>query len=410
MGKKAYSTKGKGLGGQIKRRYSDFVVEEMHESRVCRAMAFVNEEMFEERLKVPEKNAEYLHLDLEKTNKELHFAIKTIARFLQLSKKRIGYAGLKDKRAVTCQRISIFDPKPDLVEAFRGRGIRLREPEWGNEKIDLGMLKGNKFTATIRDIGLEEKEIRKRAGAIFSEMETGIANFFGEQRFGGIRKISHLVGKEIVKENIENAVMLYLAAPSELEEEEIKEARASLAASRDYRKALREFPEKYRHERAMLNALVKNEKDYLNAFRALPKRLRFLFSHAYQSYLYNSFLEERIKDGIGLEPVESEPAENKNPLGLLPGYESFYSPGKIGEIERKTMEKEGISFQDFKVKKASECSSKGARRKIMLKPKNLRLVETGGDKFFPGKLYCTVSFELEKGAYATVLLEELIKP
>jgi len=403
-----YSTQCKGIGGRIKRRYSDFVVEERRENRLCRAIAFIGEPLVE-KIEIPEKSGEYLHLDLEKINKDLHSALRLIARHLHVSKKRIGYAGLKDKRAITCQRISIWEPEKSLVESFRAKGIRLREPAWSSEKIDLGMLVGNRFTIKIRDIDLEREEIEKRTKACFGEMEKGIANFFGEQRFGGIRAVSHLVGREIVRGNLENAVMLYLTAASEHEEEGIKEARLNLAKTGNFKQALKEFPSKYRYERAMLNALCSSNNSFSEALRALPTRLRFLFTHAYQAWLFNKILKQRLEEGIGLSPADEEPQMDGIPLGLLPGFESYYSPGRIGMIEREVMEKEGISFADFKLSALKECSSKGARRKIAVKPEKMELLEVGNDDFFEGKMYCTVRFELEKGAYATVVLRELTK-
>lgn len=404
-----YSTKCKGIGGQIKRLYTDFVVEEIGEKRVCEATAFLTDGFYAEQLSVPERSGEYLHLDLEKINKDLHSVIRQLARFLHVSRKRIGYAGLKDKRAVTCQRISVWNPETKLIEKFHAKGVRLRNPEWCNEKIDLGKLKGNRFTVTIRDIDLKEKEIEKRVKDCFQEMKKGIANFFGEQRFGGIRAISHLVGRELIKQNFENAVMLYLTAAAVEEEKEVKEARANLAKTRNYSAALKEFPLKYRYERAILNSLCENKNDFVKAFRALPLRLRFLFTHAYQSFLFNELVKKRIEEDIGLNPIEGEPQSNGIALGLLPGFDSSFSPGEIGELERDLMEKEGISFADFKIPDLKECSSKGARRKLLLFPKKMKLVQIGGDELFETKCFCTVSFELDKGSYATVVLNELLK-
>ena len=160
-----FSTKTKGVGGQIKRRYTDFVVEEITpEGKICEVKRFLGEEKELAKIKVPErkKDGKYLHLDLEKINKDLNFAISKISRFLGVSRKRVGYAGIKDKRGVTCQRISIFDPPVARVEEFNSRGIELRNPKWEKERINLGDLKENKFTVTIRDISLSKKEIRER--------------------------------------------------------------------------------------------------------------------------------------------------------------------------------------------------------------------------------------------------------
>ena len=415
MNKNNYSTNCKGIGGQIKRRYTDFVVEEVTPSeRTCEVKRFIGEydwEKHESGLKIPKrKNEEQIYLDLEKINKDLNFCISRISRFLQCSKKRIGYAGLKDKRAVTCQRISIFDPNIERLAMFSSRGIDLRNPKWGDERVEIGNLSGNKFTIIIRDIDLDEKEIKKRIKEFFSVIKTeGIANFFGEQRFGGVRKITHLVGKEFVTGHPEKAIMLYLTATFPREDEDIKAARLELAKSGDFSTASKEFPVKFRYERAIIHYLCKSPKDFVGAFRELPKALRYLFTHAYQSYLFNQVISERLALGWGLKKVKGDILLNDQPSAPLFGFESEFTEGEPGKIEKAVLEKEGISFKNFKVKEMPELSSKGARREIVLRPQNLKLLETGEDEFYEGKRFAKISFELKKGSYATTVLRELMK-
>ena len=409
-GIKHFFTSCPGIGGRIKYRYADFVVEEITANRICEAKRFVVENPEDETFKIPPKEAgkEYLHLDLEKINKDLHDAIRYIARFLHCSKDRISYAGIKDKRAVTCQRISIWNPNIERLQEFKAKGLVLRNPEWSKKKIDLGDLKGNRFTVIIRNIKLEEAEIKKRLKKCFEEIKKGIPNYFGEQRFGGIRGISHLVGNAIIKENYKDAVMLYLSATAPEEEPETKKAR-ELVAKGKLKEALNTFPKKYRYERAILHHLLENEKDFIGALRKLPRKILFLFTHAYQAHLFNELINKRIEHGIGLKPVDNEPAEGNIPLGLLPGYNSKFSPGIVGRLERELLKKEGITLADFRVKKLRECSSAGSRRKIVMIPKNLELLEVKDDEFFPGRKACKIRFELEKGCYATVLLREIMK-
>jgi len=411
--KRIYSTTGNGIGGQIKRRYTDFVVEEVREDgRVCTVKRF-NEEgtHLEERIKVPKQTegVEQLHLDLEKINKDMNFTIRQLARYLQCSNRRISYAGMKDKRAVTCQRISIFQPNVERLEAFGSRGIQLRNPGWEKERLELGLLKGNKFTITVRDIDLPQEEIEKKIKTCFKEMKNGIANYFGEQRFGGIRQITHRVGKEFLKGRFKEGVMLYLTHTVDGEQEEIKKARERLYETGDFAEATRLFPPKFRYERSMIHHLCKYPNDFVGAFGKLPKKLRYLFTHAYQSYLFNLIIEERIAHGIGLKKIEGDILIDNVPTAQLFGFESEFTKGKLGEIEKKILKEEEISLEEFRVKKMAEISSKGTRKAIVLFPEKLKLVEIKNDEFYPEKLCATISFELSKGNYATTVLEEIMK-
>ena len=409
-----FSTKAEGIGGRIKRRYTDFVVEEVRpDGRVCEAKRFVEGGSHEsENVSVPERKEGFdqLHLDLEKINKDTNFVIKQLSRYLQCSRKRIGYAGMKDKRAVTCQRVSLFKPDVDRVQEFWSKGIQLSNASWEKERIELGNLKGNRFLVKVRDIDLDEEEIVKRVNACFEEMEKeGIANFFGEQRFGGIRQITHLVGKHFLKGEFKEGVMLYLTHTVEGEEEEVRKARERLGKSLDFAEATKLFPIKFRYERAIIHHLCKYPKDFVGAFGKLPKQLRYLFTHACQSFLFNRVIEERIGRGIGLKKTKGDILIEGLPSAPLFGFESEFASGEPGEIERKVLEEEGIALKEFKVKKMAEISSKGARKSLVLKPENLKIVGIEEDEFFQGKNACSISFELSKGNYATTVLREIMK-
>ena len=101
MAENFFSTKTEGIGGQIKRRYTDFVVEEMlNDGHICETKRFTeNGTHQEEPLVVPKKPAgeEQLHLDLEKINKDTNFVIRELARYLQTSKKGLAMPDSKIK-------------------------------------------------------------------------------------------------------------------------------------------------------------------------------------------------------------------------------------------------------------------------------------------------------------------------
>ncbi len=413
-GIKHFTTKTPGTGGEIKRRVSDFIVREITpEGKTLENTAFgETSEIKTEIIVVPEnpQGFEYLHLTMEKFNLDTNNALRRLTRALRCSPKRVGYAGMKDRRALTVQRVSVWKPDKELLEKFGGRFVAIREPEWREKRIEIGNLTGNEFEITIRNIELGEAELARRARECFAEMlENGVANYFGEQRFGGIREITHRVGREFILGNMEKAVMLYLTSPSEGEEEEIAIARKNLAETKDFARATKEFPAKFRYERSILHHLCRFPHDFVGAFQKLPKHLAYLFTHAYQSYLFNEIINARIEAGIGINAVEGDVLDNGVPTGALLGFDSVLAQGEPGEIERKTLEKEGIWLESFRVKSFQELSCKGARKKIVLKPINPRINLVGHDEFNEGKLKLKISFSLDKGNYATTILRELMK-
>jgi tRNA pseudouridine13 synthase len=257
----------------------------------------------------------------------------------------------------------------------------------------------------------KEEEIKKVLEEFGKEAEKGIPNFFGTQRFGGKRKITHKVGKLLLQGKFEEGIILYLTETYEEEKEQLKNARINLAKTKDYKQALKEFPLDARTERAIINHLVKYPNDYAGAFSVLPKKIMYLFSHAVQSDIYNQILTERLKiyGEKALEPIEGDILINEEPAIILPGFESSFAEGKAGEMEKKIMEKEKLKFEDFKTNKLSELSSKGERKTIILKPENFKIEKILEDEYNPGKKSTTISFFLSKGNYATTILREIMK-
>ncbi len=407
-----YYTKTPGIGGQIKRRFADFVVEEIAPSgEICKVECFNENGVIDKPVEWPDMHADFdqLIVIMEKFNVDLNNAVSRVARSMGFSKNRIGYAGMKDKRAITAQRISLWQPDIKKLKNFRSRQVVLRSPHWEKDRIEIGDLKGNKFTINIRDLKLGKDELEKIILGCFEEMKEGIPNYFGEQRFGGARNITHLVGKEFLRGNFKEGIMLYLTHTFEGEEPEIKAARESLAKSLDFKKAVTEFPAKFRYERAIIHSICKYPNDFIGAFRKLPKKLQYLFTHAYQSHLFNAYIEERLKAGLGLKAVEGDVLHNDIPQGPLFGFEFEFAGGKLGEIEKKVLEREGIELSNFKVDSFPELSTKGIRKDIVLFPENLELLGIGEDEFYPGSLKAKVAFSLSKGNYATTVLEELMK-
>ncbi len=407
-----YFTSTTPLGGKIKHRYSDFVVQEICQNKeVCK----IQLEGTTEEIVIPEnkESKQFLHCTLQKTNNDVQSAIKSLALKMQCGKSRIGFAGLKDKRGVTSQRISFFEPDIEKLKTYKNNMIKLLDFSWQDEKIDLGNLQGNKFTIIIRNIDKEEKEIKSILKDFAEESSNGIPNYFGEQRFGGIRKVTHEVGKLFIFGKIKEAVLLYLGKISEKESDEIKSAR-SLVLEGKYKEAFKKFDGRdYRYERAILNALIKEPNDFLGAFQQLPKNLMILFPHAYQSSLFNKYLELRHKElGKYFFKVQKGDSlnENKEILGPLFGFEYSFSEGLSGKIEKKILEDEELTLDMFKVANFPQMSVSGEKRQIKLNIFDFEVLEIGKDEFFEGKYFAKISFALPKNSYATVVLEELTKP
>jgi tRNA pseudouridine13 synthase len=284
LGMKYYASDTEGIGGKLRSVPGDFLVEE---------------------IPLPEKSAAvgpYLICTLTKTNWELQHAIKEIAKRLGISHRRIGWAGTKDRNAVTQQRISIYNVTADQVSEIRLKDIVLEPVGQVNKALSLGDLLGNRFDITIRDT--DPADLDSRVQLTTKTVHEGIPNYFGLQRFGATRPVTHLVGTLILQNDFEQAVMTYIGREFDGEPGDVRAVRTAFFTTRDIRAALHDLPPQMSYERAMLHYLYDHPDDYSGALSVLPPKLLSMFVSAFQSYLFNCALSQRFDDGHTLtEPL-----------------------------------------------------------------------------------------------------------
>jgi tRNA pseudouridine13 synthase len=412
LGMDYYITDSSGCGGVIRSSPQDFLVDEV----------------FEE---LSYEGGRYLVLEVEKTDWDMHHLIREMARRLRISQKRFGWAGTKDKRAVTVQRISIMNLDEAELKRITLPGLKIKVLGRTNRSVGLGDLLGNRFRITIRDLACPEPGATLARITEETMQQKGVPNYFGVQRFGETRPVTHKVGEALARGKIEEAVYIYLALPFSGEPERTREARERLWVSRDIPSALKDFPEYLHHELAMLNYLAEHPGDYAHSFDVLSVNLKRLFVHAYQSYLFNKILSHRLdakleldraiegdvvcfaKEGlpdmdrqqaVTMENIEAvrRLAERGRAFVTLPliGFETKLAEGIQGEIERAVLNGEQVSQGNFRVEENPELGSRGTRRAALCAVKPQIRVE--------GNI-AELEFVLPKGSYATVVLREYMK-
>ncbi len=399
-----FYTKTPGIGGRIKQRIEDFVVEEMPLQNPRKAKGC------EQKENAGKCDDEYIIFWLEKFNWDTNQILKLIAKKLHVSENRMRIAGTKDKRALTRQRVSLWDPDGEMEERLRDvriKDIKIYNISRGN-RLSLGELQGNMFDITVRDVSFSEDEIRKMLEKIFEEMKKGIPNVFGPQRFGETRPITSVVGKEMLKGNFENAVKTYLADYFEQEPDDAKKARRLLSENwnpEGFKKSIETFPYRLKNERSMLFYLQEQPKDFVGALRRLPKRLRKMFLNAYQAEIWN-----RLADELFMESAKSKKGTENNTSIPLVGYDTELDDDNplhkkiIGILKR-----DKIRLADFAMKGIPELKCNGSERNFLLLPKNMKVVRISDDEFNAGKKAVQISFYLPAGSYATVILKEVMK-
>ncbi len=315
-------------------------------------------------------------------------AINRIARDLQVQSRQFGYAGLKDKNAVTTQILSVEGVAPERVLKVQQSDIEVLWAEQHTHKLRVGHLRGNRFEITLRDIPHNTPSFVER---IMTRLATvGVPNRFGAQRFGN-KNDSHLIGRALVKAEWETVVR-YMITDETLQVDNV--------ARRMQRELARKPVER--------------------VVSSIPHRLRKLFLSAYQAYLFNRVLERRAPDLGKLldgdiavkhdngapflvrDAVVEQPRADAfeiSPSGPIFGYKMRLPAGDVLTLETSLLADERVHLKDFR--KVVGIRLPGTRRPLRM-PMQLHEVSavdgTG----------VRLSFTLPAGGYATVVLEELL--
>ena len=444
IGIEVYTTRSAGVGGTIREDVEDFIVEELLVDG-SKASTEASESYAANRaLGCSTAKNRYLLCTMIKRNWDTLVAVKNIASQLGIGSEQIQIAGIKDAKALTAQHITIENVSPEQVQKIHVKDIEIRPLGYLYNELSAYYLLGNSFHIRIKAINHPKPVIKKRITKTVEELKSigGIPNFFGHQRFGTTRPITHVVGKAIIKANLRKAAMLFLAKPSPYEHPSSRQARQKLQATQDFEKALKDFPKQLRYERSMLIHLVKRADDFAGAFRTLPLKLRELFIQAYESYLFNKFLSRRIAQGLPLnmaEPgdyvvaiersglpsptiyktvnlekrseINGSMQSGKLRLAIpLIGFKQHPSQGVQGEIEKRLLEEEDVSPSDFRIPAMPEVSTKGRLRVAITPINNFSIDEISLDANRPRRHEVRATFMLYRGSYATILLREVMKP
>lgn len=361
----------------------DFIVEEISESGEIFQI-----EPKETKIHPPKSSSGTIYATLVKVGISTFNAISQLASFLKIPVNRIGYAGLKDIKAITSQRIAI--PNINLENFLRIKNSSfsnffLTDFSFGKGTIAPGQLLGNRFTIFIRtEKEIEKKQISERIREI---EEKGFLNFYGPQRFGTPRLLAHHFGKLILQERYKEAIFAFLFEPGlkgiPLINQIRKEAEKLAPNWQEIEEKFKKFPYTFREELRLLAFLKKNPSNFIGALIFLKDQIT-LWVYAYASYLFNLLLssEKEIK-----LPPEIPLLLSDNP--------------KDWEIYKFWLKEDQIeNFQ----------KAISPFRFILLKR---RFVKT---RVFPQKIQFKIlpegiilSFILEKGIYATTLLMNIFE-
>ncbi|MCG9130780.1 tRNA pseudouridine(13) synthase TruD [Candidatus Poribacteria bacterium] len=337
----------------------------------------------------PSGTGTHTYFAIRKRNFGTLEAINRIARELQVSTRNFGYAGLKDKYAVTIQVLSVDGVAPEQVLEIEQRDIEVLWAERHAHKLRVGHLRGNRFALMLRDIPHDRLSLVKTVMA--GLVTEGVPNRFGAQRFGR-KNDSHLIGKALLKAEWET-VLNYMLTADPLQVDDVA--------------------------RRMRRELARKPVD--RVITTIPHRLRKLYLSAYQAHLFNSILEKRmphlgklIEGDIAVKhsngapflvpnPTIEQPRADTfeiSPSGPIFGYKMRMPTGDALTLETSLLTDEGVRFEQFR--KVVGIRLPGTRRPLRMPIQLHEVSATDSD------LGVRLRFTLPAGGYATVVVEELL--
>ena len=382
IGITVYCTKFDGIGGKIRIEPDDFQVTELISERA------------ENSIKEEDGYAVY---KLKKKKIDTNHALSDAFRKKGIRLKALG---LKDASAITEQFVCSGN-KGKAIENFSTDRYSIEKVGFVKKPLSKKDMVANHFKIKISDCsdGLSD----------FNEYEK-ILNFYGYQRFGSKRPVTHLIGKAILQKDFKKAVELVLAFTSSYDSKENTEIREKLSDKENYSKYFDQVPTQMDIERIVLKEMIEHD-DEFRAIRAIPLQLRRFYIQAYQSFLFNQSLSMAFSDGENM--FEAQPNDvcfdlkgviGKYIKGLdqrlaLPfvGY-SYYKKTRFDYQISKILEQEEVSPKDFFIKEMQEVSNEGGFRQVAIHCYDYSSHEN------------TIEFSLSRGSFATIILREIMKP
>ena len=382
IGISVYTTKSPSISGKIKQNENDFLVREILSEKTIDS--FSN----------PDGHGVYL---LKKSGIDTNHALIDIEKRYGLVLKSLG---LKDANAKTEQYVFTYKKINSLPE-YNGKKYSAQRVGFVKKPISKKDMLGNYFEIRVSNLN--------DALPSFSGNEN-ILNFFGYQRFGSKRPITHLVGKSIIKGDYEEAIEYLLNFSSKYDSEKNNEIRKLISERNSESEIIELLPYSMDIERNLLRQLS-NDNDSKNAIRSIPLTLRRFYIQAYQSFLFNKTLSLAYEFEEQLFAPENDDVcfdknfvlgkfENDSSQKLaipLVGH-SYYKKSRFDYYIKKVLEEELLTPKDFFIKDFQELSIDGGFRNASINYLNFQIHEN------------LIKFQLSRGSYATIVLREILKP
>ena len=398
-----------GIGGRLKARLDDFLVEELPAYE-------------------PVGEGEHLMLFVEKRQLATTDVARRLSRDFAAPRNDVGYAGLKDKHAITRQHFTVRltdagrEPDAAIARVNAHPGIEVLWAQPHRNKLHRGHLAANRFVIRIRDV--EPTAVLAAKRVLDQLVARGTPNYVGEQRFG-YRANNDAIARRLLRGQHQQALDEMLGGPLEIESDALRAGREAYDRG-DYAAALEHWPKHLRFDRQALDAL-RQGRSPADAVAAIDRTQRQFLISALQSAIFNRVLDRRVRDGTfdrllvgdvaykhangAMFAVDADAAEGDNaadgrvarfevsPTGPMWGPKMLPTTDEPARLEAEVLASFELEAHDL------DNAAQGTRRPLRIALRDAD-ISGGVDEHGP---YVRLAFELPPGAFATVALREIMK-
>lgn len=382
---------------KIKQTSSDFIVEEILDFNL-------------------KSDGEYKLYSLTKNNLETLELISYLSQKNNIPKSDFFIAGIKDKIGITKQYLTIL--KKYEFKELKGENYFLDFLGFVENPIKIGDLNKNKFTIIVRD--LDNSQIENLELKIKNLINFGVLNYFDSQRFGSIVE-GEFIGKLVIQKDFQRAVMLFLYS------QYIRLKLKNYLSKEDFFSLISNFEKDldYPYYKSMRNKFLENGGSWKLTYKTIPVKQRELFIMAYQSYLWNECVGELLRNNFEKNQIKkvkyiagelffyrnqsiSEKNFEKLPLSFSMIGRKFDFENFEEKIISKLLKNENITHIQIKALSKTGTFLKTEKRALLIKPYNFKFLEVSKDEMSRNnKKKVKISFGLQKGSYATIILKSL---
>lgn len=370
--------------------------------------------LVEEHIELPGESGAYAYYRVEKKGVPTLVVRDEMAAQLKVTPSALFFPALKDTTAVAVQYVSVRSQGP---EKLKGKGFVAERVLWGPRALRSKDLLGNRFTVIIRDLSKEEAQACAEAAPQLQDC--GLPNYFDDQCFGSLSE-DGFIGKAILTRDAEKVVRIYLSELMVGDTQIIREFKSLVKSHWGQWGYLLHQAPRPSNFRSVITFLKDHPHDYRKAANLIQDRLLSVYLSAYQAWIWNHILAHYLEqkesvstkieiagDSFSLPIFKDEDLAAICKLEVdLPRLTARYE-GDLSGSAAAVFEQEGLTIRDFKARILRRVYLIKGERLVWFSPTEVELDEVQPDEHEKDRFAVMLSFTLQPGSYATLVLKAL---